>query len=170
MVARTIIHLDDESHTLGARLDVVVRVRGFTIRRGERTDLKLILHASQVARCVWMPQLSTVVTKLVTTTGPLALQLRAARASRRYDRVAAVRRRAPPDIRDADERPPESELLVLGEQVIVTENHLNVARVAYLRALGTRDHHAALAQRDDEILFETVDAVPVFTIYERGKH
>jgi hypothetical protein len=166
MVTRPVVHLDDESHTLRTRFDVVVRVGRFTIRRGERSDLELILHASKITRGVGMPQLSTVVTKLVTTTRTLALQLRTAGAPRRYDRVAAVRRRAPPDIGDADEGPPQGELLVLGEQVIVIENHLNVARVAYLGALRTRHHDTALTQRDDQILFETVDAVPVFAVYE----
>jgi len=106
------------------------------------------------------------VTELVTTTGTLALQLRAARAPGRDDGVPAVRGRTPPDIRYTDERPSQGELLVLREQIIVIEYHFHVARMTDLRALGTRDHYPAFPECDDQVLFEAVNAVTVFAVYE----
>ena len=165
MVTRTIVHLNNQRHTLRARLDIIVRVRRFTVRRGQRTDFKLILHTGQIARCVRMPQLSTMVAELVAATRSLTLQLRTARTPRRDHRVAAIRRGAPPDVGDADECATQRKFLVLGEQVVVVENHLHVAGVTHLRALRTRHHDTTLAQRDHEVLFQTVDAVAVFTVY-----
>ena len=165
MVTRSIVHLNNQRHTLRARLDVIVRVRRFTVRRGQRTDFKLILHAGQIARCVRMPQLSTMVAELVTAPRTLTFELRTARTPCRDHRVAAIRRRTPPDVGNADECATQREFLVFREQVVVVENHLHVARVTHLRALRARDHDATLAQRDHEVLFQTVDTVAVFTVY-----